>query len=171
LLETLERVRGSLNPRLTVDGIVLTMVDGRNNLTRQVEAEVRSHFGDRVYQTKIPRNVRLSEAPSHGMPALLYDPQSSGAKAYTALCYEILNRLELNNPPFHPPALGSKTPATAVPSTSNESPPTGSIRQTHATESGQFSESGESGESTESSATPETTQPAGQPGGSNGQYP
>ncbi len=105
LLETLERVRGSLNPSLGVDGIVLTMVDLRNNLARQVEAEVRSHFGDRVYQTVIPRNVRLSEAPSHGMPVLLYDPQSAGSKAYTALCYEILNRLELSDPPLSPPTL------------------------------------------------------------------
>jgi chromosome partitioning protein len=109
LLETLERVRGSLNPRLSVEGIVLTMVDLRNNLTRQVEAEVRSHFGDRVYQTKIPRNVRLSEAPSHGMPALLYDAQSSGSKAYVSLCYEILNRLELSDPPLRPPVLDGES--------------------------------------------------------------
>ena len=114
LLETLERVRGSLNPRLSVEGIVLTMVDLRNNLTRQVEAEVRSHFGDRVYQTKIPRNVRLSEAPSHGMPALLYDPQSSGSKAYTSLCFEILNRLELSDPPLQPPVLDGESAQASV---------------------------------------------------------
>jgi chromosome partitioning protein len=128
LLQTLERVRESLNPRLSVDGIVLTMVDLRNNLTRQVEAEVRSHFGDRVYQTRIPRNVRLSEAPSHGMPALLYDPQSAGAKAYTALCYEILNRLELSDPPLSPPVLA---PDRATDEPSTESPQTPSTGGTH----------------------------------------
>jgi hypothetical protein len=140
-----------------VDGIVLTMVDGRNNLTRQVEAEVRSHFGDRVYQTKIPRNVRLSEAPSHGMPVLLYDPQSSGAKAYTSLCYEILNRLELNTPPLHPPILASTEPA-------NESPPNDSTDATHATESAATTEP------TESVKPIKPIKPAGQPGGNNGHY-
>ena len=108
------------------------MVDLRNNLTRQVEAEVRSHFGDRVYQTKIPRNVRLSEAPSHGMPALLYDPQSAGSKAYTDLCYEILNRLELSDPPLSPPALAcevaatSDAPEAASGTSPSENPQTGS---------------------------------------------
>ncbi len=106
LLETLERVRGSLNPGLVVYGIVLTMVDLRNNLTRQVEAEVRSHFGDRVYQTKIPRNVRLSEAPSHGKPILLYDALSRGAVSYLELAQEILERLPASDTPRQPPQLG-----------------------------------------------------------------
>ncbi|HEM45515.1 MAG TPA: ParA family protein, partial [Alphaproteobacteria bacterium] len=92
LLETTDLVRAELNPRLELEGIVLTMVDMRNNLSRQVEAEVRQHFGDRVYRTRIPRNVRLSEAPSHGKPILLYDVHSRGALAYLQLAEEVLAR-------------------------------------------------------------------------------
>ncbi len=92
LLETTDLVRADLNPSLELEGIVLTMVDMRNNLSRQVEAEVRQHFGDRVYRTRIPRNVRLSEAPSHGKPILLYDIHSRGAVAYLKLAEEILAR-------------------------------------------------------------------------------
>jgi chromosome partitioning protein len=92
LLETTDLVRADLNPRLELEGIVLTMVDLRNNLSRQVEAEVRQHFGDRVYRTRIPRNVRLSEAPSHGQPILLYDIHSRGAVAYLRLAEEVLGR-------------------------------------------------------------------------------
>jgi chromosome partitioning protein len=92
LLETTDLVRAELNPRLELEGIVLTMVDMRNNLSRQVEAEVRQHFGDRVYRTRIPRNVRLSEAPSHGQPILLYDIHSRGAVAYLQLAEEVLAR-------------------------------------------------------------------------------
>jgi len=101
LLETTDLVRAELNPRLELEGIVLTMVDMRNNLARQVEAEVRQHFGDRVYRTRIPRNVRLSEAPSHGKPILLYDIHSRGALAYLQLAEEILARRarELATPP------------------------------------------------------------------------
>ena len=94
LLETTDLVRADLNPRLELEGIVLTMVDLRNNLSRQVEAEVRQHFGDRVYRTRIPRNVRLSEAPSHGQPILLYDIHSRGAVAYLRLAEEVLGRRE-----------------------------------------------------------------------------
>jgi len=89
LLDTLRRVREVLNPRLTLDGLVLTMFDGRNSLARQVEAEVRAHFGPIVFETVIPRNVRLSESPSHGKPVLLYDPSSRGAMAYRALAEEL----------------------------------------------------------------------------------
>lgn len=92
LLETTDLVRAELNPTLELEGIVLTMVDMRNNLSRQVEAEVRQHFGDRVYRTRIPRNVRLSEAPSHGKPILLYDIHSRGAVAYLKLAEEVLAR-------------------------------------------------------------------------------
>jgi len=92
LLETTDLVRAELNPRLELEGIVLTMVDMRNNLSRQVEAEVRQHFGDRVYRTRIPRNIRLSEAPSHGQPILLYDIHSRGAVAYLQLAEEVLDR-------------------------------------------------------------------------------
>ena len=99
LLETVDLVRGNLNPELALEGIVLTMVDGRNNLARQVEAEVRSHFPDEVFQTSIPRNVRLSEAPSHGKPILLYDIHSRGAVAYLKLAEELLGRIAQNEPP------------------------------------------------------------------------
>src|SRR4029077_15391839 len=84
------RVREVLNPRLVVDGLVLTMFDGRNSLARQVKDEVRTHFGAQVFQTVVPRNVRLSESPSHGVPVLLYDPTSRGARAYRELAQELL---------------------------------------------------------------------------------
>ena len=90
LLATVSRVREVLNPGLAVDGLVLTMFDGRNSLARQVQDEVRSHFGAKVFRTAIPRNVRLSESPSHGLPVLLYDPASRGAQAYRALAQEVL---------------------------------------------------------------------------------
>ena len=90
LLDTVSRVREVLNPELAVDGLVLTMFDGRNSLARQVQDEVRSHFGAKVFRTAIPRNVRLSESPSHGLPVLLYDPASRGAQAYRALAQEVL---------------------------------------------------------------------------------
>jgi len=90
LMDTVGLVQEHLNPALSLQGIVLTMVDMRNNLSRQVEAEVRSHFADKVYRTRIPRNVRLSEAPSHGKPIILYDIQSRGAIAYLRLGEEVL---------------------------------------------------------------------------------
>jgi chromosome partitioning protein len=90
LLDTIGRVREVLNPDLAVDGLVLTMFDGRNSLARQVQDEVRTHFGAQVFQTVVPRNVRLSESPSHGVPVLLYDPTSRGARAYQALAEELL---------------------------------------------------------------------------------
>jgi chromosome partitioning protein len=93
LLDTTELVRAELNPGLELEGIILTMVDLRNNLSRQVEAEVRRHFGEKVYRTRIPRNVRLSEAPSHGQPIMLYDIYSRGAVAYMKLAEEILHRI------------------------------------------------------------------------------
>jgi chromosome partitioning protein len=104
LIDTVSLVQEHLNPNLTLEGIVLTMVDMRNNLSRQVEAEVRSHFGDKVYRTRIPRKVRLSEAPSHGKPIILYDIQSSGAIAYLRLGEEVLAGLDLAEA-RRPPAL------------------------------------------------------------------
>ena len=92
LLRTVERVRKSFNPLLQMHGIVLTMFDRRNNLSEQVATDVRSFMGDRVYQTIIPRNVRVSEAPSHGKPVLLYDVRSPGAQAYAHLAGEMLRR-------------------------------------------------------------------------------
>jgi chromosome partitioning protein len=105
LVETVDLVRGQLNPRLDIQGIVLTMADQRNNLARQVEAEVRGHFGEKVYRTRIPRNVRLSEAPSHGQPILLYDIHSKGAVAYVKLADELLGQLALSGMPKKPPVL------------------------------------------------------------------
>jgi len=91
LTDTLRRVRGSLNPSLEIEGIILTMHDARNNLSEEVAREVRKHFGDKVFQTVIPRNVTLGEAPSHGKPAILYDIRSKGAQSYLSLAKEILN--------------------------------------------------------------------------------
>jgi len=91
LMATLDRVRGSLNPELGIAGVLLTMADSRTNLGRQVAREVRSFFKDRVFETTIPRNIRLGEAPSHGLPAILYDVRSKGAAAYVALAREILS--------------------------------------------------------------------------------
>ncbi|HQP38147.1 MAG TPA: AAA family ATPase [Polyangiaceae bacterium] len=88
LMGTIDRIKSTLNPSLTVEGIVLTMFDPRNNLARQVAAEVKAHF--RVFDSVIPRNVRLSEAPSHGKPALLYDAQAKGAQGYLSLAHELL---------------------------------------------------------------------------------
>jgi len=92
LLRTIKAVRRGLNPGLRLQGILLTMYDKRNNLSDQVAGEVRSHFAGHVYETVIPRNVRLSEAPSHGKPVILYDIRSSGAQSYLALAKEILRR-------------------------------------------------------------------------------
>jgi chromosome partitioning protein len=92
LLRTVDLVRSALNPQLEIQGVVLTMYDKRNNLSDQVASEVRSFFGAKVYQTVIPRNVRLSEAPSFGKPALLYDHKCSGSEAYIKLASELLQR-------------------------------------------------------------------------------
>ena len=92
LLETVEKIRSLLNPGLRVEGLLRTMYDPRNNLSTQVSQQLVKHFGTKVYSTVIPRNVRLAEAPSHGLPALLYDRNSSGALAYLALAGEVLRR-------------------------------------------------------------------------------
>ena len=92
LLTTIRRVRDSLNPRLEVEGVVLTMVDGRTKLSLQVAGEVRRHLDGKVFQTVVPRSVRLSEAPSHGVPIHLYDPASRGAHAYRSLATEVVAR-------------------------------------------------------------------------------
>lgn len=97
LVRTVERVRDTFNLSLSIQGIVLTMYDGRNNLSDLVANDVRSYFGKVVYNTQIPRNVRVSEAPSHGRPVLLYDFQCSGAQAYVHLAGEVLRREEENN--------------------------------------------------------------------------
>jgi chromosome partitioning protein len=94
LLNTVERVRDLLNPSLEIEGIALTMYDDRVNLARQVAQEVRNHFGDKVYKTVIPRNVRLGEAPSFGKPIILYDIRSRGSEAYVSLAKEFIRRAE-----------------------------------------------------------------------------
>ena len=95
LVRTIERVKRHLNPTLEIQGVVLTMFDKRNNLSDLVAADVRDHFGDKVYDTVIPRNVRISEAPSHGKPVLLYDFRCPGAQAYVHLAGEVLRRERL----------------------------------------------------------------------------
>jgi chromosome partitioning protein len=92
LLKTVEQVRVNFNPGLSIHGIVLTMYDRRNNLSDQVVADVRQFMGDKVYDTIIPRNVRVSEAPSYGKPVLLYDLKCSGSQAYLKLASEIVQR-------------------------------------------------------------------------------
>jgi chromosome partitioning protein len=92
LTATIDRVRAALNARLGIEGVLLTMYDDRTNLGQQVSANIREFFGDRVYRTVIPRNVRLGEAPSHGLPVILYDARSRGAEAYVAFAHEFLAR-------------------------------------------------------------------------------
>jgi len=92
LMKTIERIKVSLNPELQIRGILLTMYDKRNKLSAQVEKEARDYFNDKVYQTVIPRNVRLSEAPSHGMPVLVYDKSCLGSKSYFSFTDEFINQ-------------------------------------------------------------------------------
>jgi chromosome partitioning protein len=92
LVKTIERVKKHYNPALEIHGVVLTMFDRRNNLSGMVASDVRRHFGDKVYKTVIPRNVRVSEAPSFGLPAIVYDMRCPGAVAYIHLAGEVLKR-------------------------------------------------------------------------------
>jgi chromosome partitioning protein len=92
LMRTIDLVRGSLNPNLEIQGVVLTMYDRRNSLSAQVATDVRGHFGETVYETVIPRNVRVSEAPSFGKPVLVYDLKCSGSQAYLKLAREVVLR-------------------------------------------------------------------------------
>ena len=94
LLDTIRRVAESVNPSLEVEGILRTMYDPRNSLTNEVSTQLHEHFGDRVFRTVVPRNVRLAEAPSHGMPAMYYDKYSRGSRAYLALAGEMIRREE-----------------------------------------------------------------------------
>jgi chromosome partitioning protein len=88
-----ERIRAELNPGLEIEGVVLTMLDERTNLAQQVIAELKKFFGEQLCTATVPRNIRLAEAPSHGMPALVYDPRSKGAESYIRLAKELLGRL------------------------------------------------------------------------------
>ncbi|KUM05200.1 ParA family protein [Chromobacterium subtsugae] len=94
LVSTLRKVRLAVNPKIEIMGLLRTMFDARNNLSQQVSAQLARHFGDKVFQTVIPRNVRLAEAPSHGLPGLVYDRNSRGAQAYLTLAQELIERLE-----------------------------------------------------------------------------
>lgn len=97
LMSTIEQIRGGLNSALEIEGILRTMYDPRNRLSTEISAQLVSHFGIKVYQTVIPRNIRLAEAPSHGVPILLYDKSSRGSEAYTALAREILKQYQSNH--------------------------------------------------------------------------
>ena len=101
LLDTTDRIRAALNPGLEIEGIVLTMLDERTNLAQQVMAELKNFFGEKLCATSIPRNIRLAEAPSHGKPALMYDPRSKGAESYIRLAKEIIGKqlLAVSNQP------------------------------------------------------------------------
>ena len=92
LMKTIERIKNNLNPKLSIRGILLTMYDRRNKLSGEVEMEARNYFKEKVYQTVVPRNVRLSEAPSHGVPVLIYDKTCPGSKSYFSFTEEFLNQ-------------------------------------------------------------------------------
>jgi chromosome partitioning protein len=98
LVSTVKRVRAKLNPHLEITGLVRTMYDARNTLAQQVSGQLETHFGDKVYRTLVPRNVRLAEAPSYGIPAVVWDPESKGAQAYLALADEMLERERIGMP-------------------------------------------------------------------------
>jgi chromosome partitioning protein len=112
LLDTIERLRQSFNPKLEIEGVVLTMYDDRTNLAQQVTQELRKYFGDKLLETIIPRNIRLAEAPSYGKPALLYDVRSRGAESYIRLAKELMGRMQAS--------ANSQQDATETISTSNE---------------------------------------------------
>jgi chromosome partitioning protein len=97
LLNTIEQLRASINPTLEIEGLLRTMYDGRNNLANAVSDQLVENFGDKVYRTLVPRNIRVAEAPSYGIPVLLYDPRSKGALAHVALAGEMLRRYEKRN--------------------------------------------------------------------------
>ena len=113
LLDTISKIKRVINPQLEIEGLLRTMFDSRNNLANDVSAELFEHFPEKVYRTVIPRNVRLAEAPSHGLPVTLYDPQSTGARAYLALAGEFLRRRDGGQMRFDPPPAEPEPPAPA----------------------------------------------------------
>ncbi len=123
LTKTIERVRKAFNPSLEIQGVVLTMYDKRNNLSDMVATDVREHFGDKVYDTIIPRNVRVSEAPSHGLPVLIYDMHCRGSKAYITLAGEVLRRERENDLAASAVAPGLADAAARIAETSDRSAP------------------------------------------------
>ena len=98
LVNTIEQVQASINPDLQIEGLLRTMFDGRNNLSEAVSEQLLENFGNKVYRTLVPRNVRIAEAPSYGLPVLLYDPESKGALAYIGLAGELLRRNTASEP-------------------------------------------------------------------------
>jgi chromosome partitioning protein len=109
LMATIDRVRVAFNPDLAIEGVLLTMYDDRTNLGQQVSANIRDYFGEQVYRTVIPRNIRLGEAPSHGVPVILYDARSRGAEAYVALAHEFMTRArDRQAPPETPEIAGDQ---------------------------------------------------------------
>ena len=105
LLDTIERIRQNFNPGLAVEGVLLTMYDDRTNLAQNVSGELKNYFGEALLETTIPRNIRLAEAPSHGKPALIYDPKSRGAESYIRLAKEIMDRHKNGRPSRSEPQL------------------------------------------------------------------
>jgi len=117
LVQTVKKVRAHLNPALEIEGLLRTMYDPRNTLAQNVGAELEKHFGDKLYRTVIPRNIRLAEAPSHGLPALALELRSKGAQAYLALAGEMMRRMEARGIPTHamPPASPPTVPPAPAP--------------------------------------------------------
>jgi len=123
LLDTMDRIRQSLNPGLEVEGVVLTMFDERTNLAQQVAGELRNFFGEKLFAATIPRNVRLAEAPSHGKPALLYDVRSKGAESYIRLAKEIMDRAQRRAEPASEPAPEPHPEPSPMPEPADTHPP------------------------------------------------
>src|SRR6185436_4762919 len=117
LVQTVKKVRAHLNPTLEIEGLLRTMYDPRNTLAQNVSAELEKHFGEKLYRTVIPRNIRLAEAPSHGLPALALELRSKGAQAYLALAGEMMRRMEARGIPTRapPPALPPSVPPAPTP--------------------------------------------------------
>jgi chromosome partitioning protein len=117
LVQTIEQIRSSINPNLEIEGLLRTMFDPRNNLANAVSAQLIEHFGDKVFRTLIPRNIRLAEAPSFGKPALFHDKESRGALAYLALAGEMIRRDDLPGAPGTPatPEMPADDPSTPAP--------------------------------------------------------
>ena len=117
LVQTVKKVRAHLNPTLEIEGLLRTMYDPRNTLAQNVSAELEKHFGEKLYRTVIPRNIRLAEAPSHGLPALALELRSKGAQAYLALAGEMMRRMEARGIPTHamPPASPPTVPPAPAP--------------------------------------------------------
>jgi chromosome partitioning protein len=122
LVQTIKKVRAHLNPTLEIEGLLRTMYDPRNTLAQNVAAELERHFGDRLYRTVIPRNVRLAEAPSHGVPALTLEAKSKGALAYLALAGEVVRRMEVRERPPAPVTPPEQPSAPATPEQPRDQP-------------------------------------------------